>query len=330
MELIGKHTPTSPCVATIGTFDGVHQGHQFMVRQVVNHARQRGLDATVVTFPNHPMQVLKSDFHPQLLTLAEEKTALLKKTEIDNVALIPFTNELAQMDAYSFMRTILKEQLQVEVLLVGHDNHFGHDHKNFEDYRLYGKDLGIELIKCQELTTSTQTRFSSTEARQALLQGDLQTANSILGYPYHMQGRVVKGFQNGRKIGYPTANLQVHPHKLIPMNGAYLVSCQLSALNPNCQLSALNSQLSTPTPPTLFGMLNIGTRPTLHNGKQRSIEVHIFDFEGNLYGTSLQISLLHRLRQEQEFDTLNALRLQLARDEKDSRQWLTTHPTLVP
>lgn len=285
-----------------------------MVRQVVNHARQRGLDATVVTFPNHPMQVLKSDFHPQLLTLAEEKTALLKKTEIDKVALIPFTNELAQMDAYSFMRTILKEQLQVEVLLVGHDNHFGHDHKNFEDYRLYGKDLGIELIKCQELTTSTQTSFSSTEARQALLQGDLQTANSILGYPYHMQGRVVKGFQNGRKIGYPTANLQVHPHKLIPMNGAYLVSCQLSALNP----------------PTLFGMLNIGTRPTLHNGKQRSIEVHIFDFEGNLYGTSLQISLLHRLRQEQEFDTLNALRLQLARDEKDSRQWLTTHPTLVP
>lgn len=244
MELIGKHTPTSPCVATIGTFDGVHQGHQFMVRQVVNHARQRGLDATVVTFPNHPMQVLKSDFHPQLLTLAEEKTALLKKTEIDKVALIPFTNELAQMDAYSFMRTILKEQLQVEVLLVGHDNHFGHDHKNFEDYRLYGKDLGIELIKCQELTTSTQTSFSSTEARQALLQGDLQTANSILGYPYHMQGRVVKGFQNGRKIGYPTANLQVHPHKLIPMNGAYLVSCQLSALNPNCQLSTLNSQLS--------------------------------------------------------------------------------------
>ena len=314
MELIGKHTPTSPCVATIGTFDGVHQGHQFMVRQVVNHARQRGLDATVVTFPNHPMQVLKSDFHPQLLTLAEEKTALLKKTEIDKVALIPFTDELAQMDAYSFMRTILKEQLQVEVLLVGHDNHFGHDHKNFEDYRLYGKDLGIELIKCQELTTSTQTSFSSTEARQALLQGDLQTANSILGYPYHMQGRVVKGFQNGRKIGYPTANLQVHPHKLIPMNGAYLVSCQLS----------------TPTPPTLFGMVNIGTRPTLHNGKQRSIEVHIFDFEGNLYGTSLQISLLHRLRQEQEFDTLNALRLQLARDEKDSRQWLTTHPTLVP
>lgn len=268
----------------------------------------------MVTFPNHPMQVLKSDFHPQLLTLAEEKTALLKKTEIDKVALIPFTNELAQMDAYSFMRTILKEQLQVEVLLVGHDNHFGHDHKNFEDYRLYGKDLGIELIKCQELTTSTQTSFSSTEARQALLQGDLQTANSILGYPYHMQGRVVKGFQNGRKIGYPTANLQVHPHKLIPMNGAYLVSCQLSALNP----------------PTLFGMVNIGTRPTLHNGKQRSIEVHIFDFEGNLYGTSLQISLLHRLRQEQEFDTLNALRLQLARDEKDSRQWLTTHSTLVP
>ena len=214
-----------------------------MVRQVVNHARQRGLDATVVTFPNHPMQVLKSDFHPQLLTLAEEKTALLKKTEIDKVALIPFTDELAQMDAYSFMRTILKEQLQVEVLLVGHDNHFGHDHKNFEDYRLYGKDLGIELIKCQELTTSTQTSFSSTEARQALLQGDLQTANSILGYPYHMQGRVVKGFQNGRKIGYPTANLQVHPHKLIPMNGAYLVSCQLSALNP--QLSTLN-RASTP------------------------------------------------------------------------------------
>ena len=317
MQLFGKDITAKPysaqqvgCVATIGTFDGVHQGHQFVVQQVVNQAHKRGLEAVVITFPNHPLQVLRKDFLPQMLTLADEKEKLLQKTGVDKVAMVDFTPDLAQMSACDFMRTILQKQLNVQVLIMGYDNHFGHDYRGFDDYRRYGQELGIEVIRCNELLS--EQRISSTTIRQALLNGDVKTAQHLLGYHYSLQGEVVQGFQNGRKLGYPTANLQVNPCKLIPENGAYLVRCQLSTLN--CQLS------------TRYGMLNIGTRPTLHNGKQRSIEVHIFDFDGDLYGQTLTIELLHHLRKEREFDTLETLQQQLMTDEAACKAWLQQTP----
>lgn len=313
MQIIGKDTTARPCVATIGTFDGVHRGHQFVVQQVMNQARERGLDAVVLTFPNHPLQVLQENFQPQMLTLSDEKERLLQQTGVDKVALLDFTQELAQMSAREFMRTILKGQLNVQVLLMGYDNHFGHDRKGFDDYRRYGQEQGIEVIGCEEL--ASEQRISSTAIRQALLNGDVNTANTLLGYHYHLQGEVVLGFQNGRKLGYPTANLQVDACKLIPENGAYLVRCQLSALDP--QPSAL-----IPHSSPLYGMLNIGTRPTLHNGRQRSIEVHIFDYDGNLYNQTLTVELLQHLRKEQEFATLDDLQKQLAADEAKCRMLL--------
>ena len=168
----------------------------------------------------------------------------------------------------------------------------------------------MEVIGCNELVS--EQRISSTTIRQALLRGDVEIAHALLGYHYSLQGEVVQGFQNGRKLGYPTANLQVNSCKLIPENGAYLV---------RCQLSTLNSQLSTH-----YGMLNVGTRPTLHNGQQRSIEVHLFDFDGDLYGQMLTLELLHHLRKEQEFGTLEALQQQLATDEAACKAWLQQSP----
>ena len=305
-----KDTTAKPCVATIGTFDGVHRGHQFVVQQVVSQACERGLEAVVVTFPNHPLQVLQPNFQPQMLTLADEKEMLLQKTGVDRVVMVEFTKDLAQMSARDFMHTILQEQLNVQMLMMGYDNRFGHDHKGFDDYHLYGQELGMEVIGCNELVS--EQRISSTTIRQALLRGDVGTAHALLGYHYSLQGEVVQGFQNGRKLGYPTANLQVNPCKLIPENGAYLV---------RCQLSTLNSQLSTH-----YGMLNVGTRPTLHNGQQRSIEVHLFDFDGDLYGQMLTLELLHHLRKEQEFGTLEALQQQLATDEAACKAWLQQSP----
>ena len=313
MQVVGKDNTTRPCVATIGTFDGVHRGHQFVVQQVVNQARERGLDAVVLTFPNHPLQVLRENFQPQMLTLSDEKERLLQQTGADRVVLMDFTKELAGMTARDFMQTILKERLNAQVLLMGYDNHFGHDRLSFADCQQCGRTLGIEVIGCEEYHIGES--ISSTTIRQALLSGDVETANSLLGYPYSLQGEVVQGFQNGRKLGYPTANLQVNPAKLIPENGAYLVKCQFSAAN--SQFSIFNFQLST-----FFGMLNVGTRPTLHNGRQRSIEVHLFDFDGDLYGQTLTLELLHHLRKEQEFDTLEALQQQLSADEAQCRTLL--------
>ena len=309
MQVVGKDNTIRPCVATVGTFDGVHRGHQFVVKQVVNQARERGLDAVVLTFPNHPLQVLRENFQPQMLTLSDEKQRLLQQTGADRVVLMDFTKELAGMTARDFMQTILKERLNARVLLMGYDNHFGHDRLSFADCQQCGQTLGIEVIGCEEYHIGES--ISSTTIRQALLSGDVETANSLLGYPYSLQGEVVEGFQNGRKLGYPTANLQVNPAKLIPENGAYLVKCQLSHLSPH------TSHL---TP--LFGMLNVGTRPTLHNGRQRSIEVHLFDFDGNLYGQTMAIELLHHLRKEQEFGTLEALQQQLSADESQCRALL--------
>jgi riboflavin kinase/FMN adenylyltransferase len=310
MQVVGKNNKIRPCVATIGTFDGVHRGHQFVAQQVVNQAHERGLDAVVLTFPNHPLQVLQENFQPQMLTLSDEKEKLLRKAGMDKVVLMDFTKELAQMKARDFMQTILKEQLNAQVLLMGYDNHFGQDHKSFADCQRDGQELGIEVLGCEEL--ASEQKISSTNIRQALLQGDVETANTLLGYPYSLHGKVVQGFQNGRKLGYPTANLQVDANKLIPENGAYLVKCQLSTLN---------THLSTH-----YGMLNVGTRPTLHNGQQRSIEVYIFDFDGDLYGQTLTIELLHHLRKEQEFDTLETLHQQLVADEAACKAWLQQSP----
>lgn len=297
MEIIGKDIKNKGCVATIGSFDGVHRGHQFVVSQVISKAKQQRLASLVVTFPNHPLQVLRPELSVQMLTTADEKRDLLIHTGVDAVALLPFTMELSQLTAFEFMKEILSKLLNVKVLIIGYDNHFGNDGKTFDDYVEYGKTLGIEVLLNKEL--QSKQKISSTVIRKALLAGDMETANTCLGRNYTMQGTVVPGFQNGRKLGYPTANLQVDEHKVIPENGVYLVNTDYG-----------------------YGMLNIGTRPTLANGTQKSIETNIFDFEGDLYNKPLTIQVLHHLRSERTFSSLEALQGQLAEDERLCREMI--------
>lgn len=296
MRIIGKDISyKTPSCCTIGSFDGVHQGHKFVVSQVMEQAKKRGLTSLVVTFSNHPLKVLRPDFRPQLLTLEDEKVELLKDTGVDGIALLEFTKELSQLSAREFMQKILKEQLNAKVLIIGYDNHFGHDHKTFDDYVEYGKELGIEVIKNTELPSDFKA--SSTTVRNALNQGDILAANKILGYPYYIKGKVVNGFHIGRKIGFPTANVEVPADKLIPMDGVYCVK-------------ALDH----------IGMMNIGYRPTLDNGPQRSLEVHLLDFDGNLYGDEIKIEFLKFLRGEKKFDSIEQLQQQLKLDEKECRK----------
>ena len=294
--LRGSRGP-SGSVSTIGSFDGVHRGHQYVVQQVMERARALGLRSMVVTFPNHPLKVLRPDFKAQLLSTAEEKTELLQATGVDTIAMIPFTEALSQLTAREFMQHILKEQLNVRVLVIGYDNHFGHDHKSFLDYVEYGKELGIEVVHNNELPG--EEKVSSTTIRNALMEGDTDTATRVLGHPYYIRGKVVSGFHIGRKIGFPTANIEVDTDKLIPADGAYCVRAEGYG----------------------YGMMNIGHRPTLDNGPQRSIEVHLFDCDADLYGEQLKLEFVQFLRPERKFETIDELIAQLERDKKECRKY---------
>ena len=265
-------------VATIGFFDGVHRGHCCLIHQVIEEAKKRGLKSVLLTFPEHPAKVLRPDVEMKLLTIQEEKEELLATSGADFVAFLPFTRELAQLSAHDFMQQVLKEQLQVKVLVIGYDHRFGHNRdEGFEDYVRYGKELGIEVVQAKELAV----------------------AQDYLGYPYFLEGEVVEAFHIGRKIGFPTANIHVSHDKLIPQNGVYAVSVRLEDGT------------------EAYGMLNIGSRPTLDNGSHVSIEVHIFHFHENIYGKHLRISFLKYIRKEQKFDSLEELQAQLERDREE-------------
>ena len=290
-------------VATIGFFDGVHRGHRCLIEQVVKEAKERELESLLLTFPEHPAKVLRPDVEMKLLTTADKKAELLSATGVDFVALLPFTREVAQLSARDFMAQVLKEQLQVEVLVIGYDHRFGHNrNEGFEDYVRYGQELGIDVVLAKELDGGKHV--SSSCIRKELMQGAMDEAQNYLGYPYFLEGEVVEAFHIGRKIGFPTANIRVSREKLIPKNGVYAVSVRLEDGT------------------EAHGMLNIGSRPTLDNGSHVSIEVHIFHFHENIYGKHLRISFLKYIRKEQKFDSIEALQAQLECDQQEVRKLL--------
>ena len=278
-------------VATIGFFDGVHLGHRHLLRQVIEVAQAHNLTPMVVTFAQLPRKVVHHDSSRFcLLTTTEEKISLLKKVGISHCEVMDFTPELASLTAYEFMQ-LLRNKYHVYALLIGYDHRFGHNRsEGFVDYVNYGKELGIDVIQATEYPA-----VSSSRIRELLLSGDLQEANKCLGYPYMLRGQVVSGFHVGQTLGFPTANLQVTAEKLIPANGVYAVMVEMD--NKKYQ-----------------GMLNIGTRPTLANGDERSIEVHIFNFNDDIYDKELRLSLVKRTRGEVKFATKEQLVQQLQRD----------------
>ena len=288
-----------PSVATIGFFDGVHRGHRFLIGQVRREAAARGLDAAVITFPVHPRQVLQCDYRPQLLTTPQEKLSLLAETGIDTCILLDFTPHLASLTAREFME-VLQNRYRIRALVIGYDHRFGHNRsEGFEDYARHGQELGIDILPAEAFRLPAApdgNPVSSSLIRRLLRAGDVSQAAECLGYPYFLDGTVVSGRRIGHQLGYPTANLQPdHPDKIVPANGVYAVRVETGGK-------------------TYGGMLNIGRRPTLDNGDDRSIEVHIFDFDRDIYQESLRLSFVQRIREERKFDSVDQLARQLHRD----------------
>jgi len=286
-------------VATVGFFDGVHAGHRFLIEELKALAKARNLQSLVITFNTHPRKVLNSDYQPQLLTTLSEKLEQLESTGIDRCVVLDFTPELAQLSAYDFLKTFLKEQYHVKTLLVGHDHRFGHNRADgFAEYKHYCEILEMEVVQAGRYKTAEDRHVSSSNIRLAIEQGDIDHANKLLNYPYSFEGKVIDGFKVGRKIGFPTANLQpLDADKLIPPFGVYAVKVYH------------NESLYK-------GMMNIGTRPTLNNSYHTSLEVHILDFNQDIYNQIIKVEFLSKIRDEQKFNSVDELIAQLKIDRK--------------
>ncbi|RTY90878.1 bifunctional riboflavin kinase/FAD synthetase [Flavobacterium sp. GT3R68] len=290
-------------VVTLGTFDGVHLGHQKIIDRLLNSASNNNLESVVLTFSQHPRAVLHVDSNIKLLNSNLEKSALLEKKGIDNLIIHPFDAQFSELTGEEFVRTVLVEKLNIQKIIIGYDHRFGKNrNSNIDDLIVYGKqyDFEVEQISAKEIN---DVSISSTKIRNAITEGEITLANKYLGYYYFLSGPIIKGKQLGKTIGFPTANIKIEEaSKLIPKNGVYVVK------------SILNNR-------EIFGMMNIGTNPTV-DGKNLSIEVHFFDFNNDLYNQKITVSILKRLRSEQKFDSVGLLQAQLEKDRSASLSYL--------
>lgn len=279
--------------ATIGFFDGVHRGHRYLLQQLEELAAANDLSPIAVTFDCHPRTVVQKDFVPSLLTTQEEKLALLSEVFKGEVVVLPFTQELSALSAKEFMESVLRDKLNAKLLLMGYNHHFGHGGGTHEEYEAWGRETGIKVCLAEALSGE---KVSSSRIRSLIGLGEMEKANEMLGYPYFLTGKVTEGKQIGRQIGFPTANLLTAEQKLLPACGVYAVWVKL------------------PDGTKRGGMLCIGHRPTVEANGEISVEVHIFDFSGNLYDESISIDFIGKLREERHFDSLNSLQQQLRLD----------------
>ncbi|MDB9842446.1 bifunctional riboflavin kinase/FAD synthetase [Polaribacter sp.] len=288
---------------TIGTFDGVHFGHQKILEKLVSEAKAAGKKSVLLTFFPHPRMVLQKNAKIEMINTIEERSALLEKTGLDYLIIHPFSKAFSRTTALEFVRDTLVNTLNISKLIIGYDHHFGKNREgNIDQLTEYSHlyDFTVEEILAQDID---DVSVSSTKIRRALAGGNLKTANNYLGYNFMLNGLVVNGKQLGGKIGYPTANIDVQEaYKLIPKTGVYVVQ-------------------STIENKTIFGMMNIGSRPTV-DGNHQTIEVHFFDFNQDLYGKHLTISLLYFLRDEHKFDAISSLVFQLKKDEETARNYI--------
>jgi riboflavin kinase / FMN adenylyltransferase len=288
-----------PAVATVGFFDGLHAGHRFLIEELKLLAKARNMQSLVITFATHPRKVLNADFRPELLTTLTEKLKQLTTTGIDECVVLDFTVEMAELSAFEFLKTVLKEKYNVQTLLVGHDHRFGHNRADgFPEYVKFGEQLGMEVLQANRFCTSNDQYISSSEIRITLQRGEIEHANRLLTYRYSIYGKVIDGFKVGRKIGFPTANLYPdEPLKLIPAHGVYAVRV---CWNDNFYK----------------GMMNIGTRPTLANSYHTSLEVHIIDFDQDIYNQTIEVEFIQKIRDEVKFNGVNELIEQLKKDKQ--------------
>ncbi|GAB6394997.1 MAG: riboflavin biosynthesis protein RibF [Bacteroidales bacterium] len=288
--------------ATIGFFDGVHLGHRFLIRQMIETARVRNLSSAVITFPVHPKTVLQPGYRPELLHSFEEKIERLSATGIDYCILLDFTMELSRLTAGEFM-AVLSKQWRVKTLLVGYDHRFGRDRTDgFEQYLVYAAACGMEVL---QIPCFKQTgEVGSSEIRKRLALGKVEDVAALLACPYQIKGHIISGYKVGRTLGFPTANIRVdEPFKALPAMGVYAVKVLLQGIGYN-------------------GMLYIGRRPTLNDGNALSLEVNIFGFSGDAYHNEIVVSFIHYIRGDIRFNSLNDLKKQLEHDRKQIRELL--------
>lgn len=286
---------TKKTIVTIGTFDGVHIGHQKIIEKLIQGAKNSDYESLILTFFPHPRMVLQGNSSIKLLNTIDEKSSLLEKTGLDNLVIHPFDKEFSNLSAEEFVKTILVEVFNIQKIIIGHDHRFGKNRvANIDNLILFGKKYGFEVeqISAQEIDSVS---VSSTKIRDAIANGTMAIANEFLGYNYLLTGKIIRGKQLGRTLGFPTANLKIEEnYKLIPKNGVYIVKSILQGK-------------------TVFGIMNIGLNPTV-NGDVLSIEVHFLDFDSDLYDTEIAVSVIDRIRDEQNFHSLDLLKTQIEKD----------------
>ena len=293
---INSYVSSQKAIITIGTFDGVHIGHQKILLKLLQISKSENCQSVVLTFFPHPRMVLQHDNTIKLLNTLEEKVKLLEQLSIDNLIIHPFDQEFSQLSAADFVKNILVDQLKVQKIVIGYDHRFGRNRTaDISDLIQFGLqyDFEIEQIAVEEIEAIA---VSSTKIRNALLEGDIETATNYLGYNYSITGKVVKGKQLGRTIGFPTANIEINEaYKLIPKKGVYIVS------------SFIENQL-------VYGIMNIGNRPTL-NGDTQTIEVHFLNFNKDIYNQNIEIVFIKYIREEVKFKSLADLKTQITKDQ---------------
>ncbi|MCK9156972.1 MAG: riboflavin biosynthesis protein RibF [Paludibacteraceae bacterium] len=299
-----EHFENDGLILTIGFFDGVHAGHRYLINQMNEIAKRKNLKSAILTFWPHPRLVLDEEYKPRLLNNIEEKQELLSKLPLDYCIQIPFTKELSNYFAYDFMKQFLKEKLNVKYLLVGYDHRFGKNREEgFDDYCRYGKELDIKVSQSEPYMEDGYT-ISSSFIRNLLNVGDVKLASKYLGYNFRIKGTVVEGYKLGRKLGYPTANIHLNfGNKCVPNVGVYAVKAKLEGK-------------------VYEGMLYIGNRPTIANGDDPSIEVNMFNFDQEIYGKTLEVVFIDRIRKQEKFTDTESLKKQIGLDKEQTKNVL--------
>ena len=294
-------------IVTIGTFDGIHIGHQKILKDLIKTAKKEGKKSVLLTFFPHPRMVLQKENKILLLNTIKEKSSLLEKMGLDYLIIHPFSREFSRLTALDFVRDVLVNKLNTSRLIIGYDHHFGKNREgNIHQLKEYSLlyDFKVEEIPAQDID---DVSVSSTKIRTALKDGNLKTANNYLGYHYMLNGTVVSGKKLGGTIGFPTANLEIkEPYKLIPKTGVYIIKTHI------------NTVLYT-------GIMNIGFNPTVL-GKHQTIEAHLFDFNEDLYGKEIMIEFIYFLREEHKFKSVKELVVQLNIDKENAISYLSNNP----
>lgn len=301
---LSSFNPEKKSIVTIGTFDGVHVGHKKILKKVVAQSNKTNCDSIVLTFFPHPRMVLQQNSDIKLLNTIDEKIELIANIGIDNLIIHPFDAAFSELSPEDFVKSILVDKLNIKKIIIGYDHRFGKNRSaDINDLKIYGKKYNFEVeeIAAKEIS---KIAISSTKIRNAIANGNITLANNYLGYNYSLTGTVVKGKQLGRTIGFPTANIHIREdYKLIPKNGVYTVK------------SKIDSQI-------VYGMMNIGTRPTV-NGKSNTIEVHLLNFNEDIYELNITVQILSRIRDEQKFNGLDSLKSQLEHDKKTTLELIS-------